>query len=86
MPSTSMAKVLNRADDLSRESIRKAFSETKSIESLTGRIGWEGSGNAFREEVIIATWKDGKHCPRAGIVLEPVVTTSPWTGGGALAP
>ena len=54
-----MAKVLNRADDLSRESIRKAFSETKSIESLTGRIGWEGSGNAFREEVIIATWEDG---------------------------
>ena len=54
-----MAKVLNQADDLTREGIRKAFSETKSIESLTGRIGWEGSGNAFREEVIVATWKDG---------------------------
>ncbi len=55
-----LGKVLNRADDLSREGIRAAFSDTKRIESLTGKIGWEGSGNAVREEVIIATWKDGE--------------------------
>ncbi len=54
-----LGEVLNGADDLSRDGIRKAFAETKSIESLTGKIGWKGSGNAFREDVIIATWKDG---------------------------
>ena len=55
-----LGKVLNSADDLSRDGIRTAFANASSVESLTGKVGWKGSGNAMREEVIIATWKDGE--------------------------
>ena len=53
-----MMKIMNRADDLSRESIRKAFAETTQIESILGTIGWNGSGDAINNNVITVRWSD----------------------------
>ncbi len=55
-----MAKIMNSAKDLSRESIREAFSKTKSIESVSGNIGWEGSGEAIRSGIIVVAWLNGE--------------------------
>jgi branched-chain amino acid transport system substrate-binding protein len=52
--------IKNAGGDLSREGIRKAFSATKAIESLSGSIGWDGSGDAMRQGNIIVMWEDGK--------------------------
>jgi len=63
----TMARVINwNAQDLSRESIRRAFSETGFIKTLGGNVGWsksiggQGKGEAIRQSILILTWKDGK--------------------------
>ncbi len=57
------AQILNRATDLTREGIRKAFAETGAIESLSGVIGWDGSGDAIRDSVLFVKWVDGRLVP-----------------------
>ena len=46
------AKVMNAAKELTRESIREAWSQTKGVDTFTGRVSWEGSGEAIREQVL----------------------------------
>ena len=57
------AQILNRAEDLTREGIRKAFADTEAIESLSGVIGWDGSGDSIRDSVLFVKWVDGRLVP-----------------------
>jgi branched-chain amino acid transport system substrate-binding protein len=59
----TLAHVLNQAKDLSREEIRKSFTTTKNLETMGGRIGWDASGDANREQVLIVMWKDEQLLP-----------------------
>lgn len=58
-----LAQVLNRTDDLTREGIREVFSSSTGIETLSGVIHWEGSGDAKRRETLLLTWEDGAVVP-----------------------
>jgi branched-chain amino acid transport system substrate-binding protein len=58
-----LTQVLNRAEDLSREGIRKAFATARGVESMSGLIGWNGSGDATRQDVLLVMWKDGVTVP-----------------------
>ena len=53
-----LAKMMNKAEDLSREAIREAFASTTSVESIIGDIGWDGSGDAKNDKVILVRWTD----------------------------
>ena len=53
-----LAKMMNKAKDLSRESIREAFASTKAVDSIIGSIGWDGSGDALNKKVILVKWTD----------------------------
>ena len=46
------ATVMNAASELTRESIREAWSKAKSIDTFTGKVSWKGSGEAIREQVL----------------------------------
>jgi branched-chain amino acid transport system substrate-binding protein len=59
----TLAHVINQANDLTRDEIRKSFASTKDLETMGGVIGWEGSGDALRKQIIIVTWKDGQLVP-----------------------
>ena len=49
------------AKELTRESIREAWSQAKGIDTFTGRVSWEGSGEAIREQVLEQMYDaDGK--------------------------
>ncbi len=48
-----LASIMNKAKKIDRESIRAAWAETKSIQTFTGNVGWNGSGDAIREGVLI---------------------------------
>ncbi|MSP52581.1 MAG: ABC transporter substrate-binding protein [Alphaproteobacteria bacterium] len=48
-----LAKLLNGAKDLSRESIREAFATTKNLETISGPVTWNGPGEAQRSASIL---------------------------------
>jgi branched-chain amino acid transport system substrate-binding protein len=47
-----VATIMNAAKELTREAIREAWSQTEGVETFTGRVSWEGSGEAIREQVL----------------------------------
>jgi len=48
-----VAEIMNKAEKLDRESIRKAWAATTSIQTFTGNVGWNGSGEALRQGLLI---------------------------------
>ena len=48
-----VAEIMNKAEKLDRESIRKAWAATTSIQTFTGSVGWNGSGEALRQGLLI---------------------------------
>jgi branched-chain amino acid transport system substrate-binding protein len=59
-----LSRILDKAPSLTREGVRQAFANTKSIEALTGNIGWpDGKGEAARSRVAVFQWNDGKMSP-----------------------
>jgi branched-chain amino acid transport system substrate-binding protein len=59
-----LAHVMNRSGDLTREAIRNSFATTRGLETLSGVVGWEGSGESLRQEALLVHWSsDGKLVP-----------------------
>jgi branched-chain amino acid transport system substrate-binding protein len=58
-----LAHVLNNAKNLTREDIRASFATTKNLETMGGVIGWDGSGDANRQQVLVVMWKDEQLVP-----------------------
>ena len=48
-----LAKVLNGAKSMSREDIRDAFAAVKDLETISGKISWNGPGDVSRSEPIL---------------------------------
>lgn len=59
----ALQQVLNRANTLDREGIRAAFATASGIETMSGLVHWEGSGDAKRKETLLLTWDAGKVIP-----------------------
>ncbi|MBM3511868.1 MAG: hypothetical protein FJX61_17280 [Alphaproteobacteria bacterium] len=53
-----LAKTLNNAKDLSRESIRDAFATTKNLDTISGPVTWNGPGEAIRASSILVELGD----------------------------
>ena len=47
------ATVMNNAKELTRESIRESWSKAKNIDTFTGAVSWNGSGEAIRQGVLM---------------------------------
>ena len=54
------ASIMNSADKLDRESIRMAWSKTKAVDSFTGKVGWNGSGEAMRQGVLMQMYDENE--------------------------
>ena len=48
-----LAKVLNNAKDLSRESIRQAFLAVKDMDTISGKVSWPEVGDVVRSEPVL---------------------------------
>ena len=67
------ANVMNAASELSRESIREAWSKARSIDTFTGKVSWDGSGEAMREQVLEQMYDENEKLI--------VIPTSYWAAG-----
>lgn len=58
-----LAHVLGTAKDMSRQSIRDALATLKEFETVSGRVSYNGAGDAIRQEPVLVQWMDGKLVP-----------------------
>ena len=57
-----LAQVMNAAEELTRESIRDAFSKVK-LDTISGTVQWNGPGDVKRAVPQLMIWTDGKVLP-----------------------